>query len=106
MLAALNALRLAGCRRVYLDGSFVSGKGDPADFDGCWDLDGVDLELLDAVLKTFDDGRRAQKEKYGGELFPAEWEADLAGTRFLEFFQEDRFGQQKGILAVDLGALP
>ncbi len=59
---------------MYLDGSFVSGKGDPADFDGCWDLDGVDLELLDAVLKTFDDGRRAQKEKYGGELFPAEWD--------------------------------
>lgn len=107
LLAALQALRTAGCRRAYIDGSFVGAKEEPADFDGCWESDGVDLQRLDPVLQTFADRRRAQKEKYGGELFVAEWEADLAGTRFIDFFQQDKgTGREKGIVAIDLGGLP
>src|SRR5919204_935850 len=67
--AALDGLRAAGCRRAYVDGSFVTTKPDPGDFDGCWETDGVDPARLDPVLMTFDRGRRAQKAKYGGELF-------------------------------------
>ena len=33
--AALASLRAAGCDRVYLDGSFVTAKEEPADFDAC-----------------------------------------------------------------------
>ena len=73
--AALDALRAAGCRRVYIDGSFVTAKERPADFDGCWEVDGVDLAQLDPVLMTFAQRRAAQKRKYGGELFPADWAA-------------------------------
>lgn len=40
--AALDALRTAGCRRAYIDGSFVTAKAMPADFDGCWETEGVD----------------------------------------------------------------
>jgi len=32
---ALHALRRAGCRRAYIDGSFVTAKQQPADFDAC-----------------------------------------------------------------------
>jgi len=107
MFLALDALRSAGCRRAYIDGSFVGAKEEPADFDGCWELDGVDLGELDPVLQTFADRRRAQKAKYGGELFPAEGEADLAGTRFVDFFRQDKVtGREKGIVAIDLGGLP
>jgi hypothetical protein len=67
--AALLALRDAGCRVVYIDGSFVTAKKAPGDFDGCWDTQGVNAELLDPVLLTFDQGRAAQKAKYLGELF-------------------------------------
>jgi len=35
--AALDALRGAGCRRAYIDGSFIAAKEEPADFDGCWE---------------------------------------------------------------------
>lgn len=104
--AALDALRAAGCRRAYVDGSFVTAKPDPGDFDGCWETGGVDPALLDPVLTTFDPGRRTQKAKYGGELFFAHAPADLAGTRFVDFFQRDRSGQPKGIVALDPGALP
>jgi hypothetical protein len=32
---ALLALQRAGCRTVYIDGSFVTAKETPGDFDGC-----------------------------------------------------------------------
>src|SRR6266542_2997918 len=105
--AALDALRAAGCRRAYIDGSFVTAEEAPGDFDGCWEVDGVDLARLDPVLKTFANLRAAQKRKYGGELFPADAPADLDGTNFLNFFQRDRAtGAPKGILAIDLVGLP
>jgi len=100
---ALKALRSAGCKTAFIDGSFISSKVVPADFDGCWDIDGVDPDKLDPVLLTFDPGRAAQKAKYGGELFPASFAANSAGDTFLDFFQEDKTtGQPKGIVAIDL----
>jgi hypothetical protein len=105
--AALDALRAAGCRRTYVNGSFVTAKETPGDFDGCWEVDGVDLARLDPVLKTFANLRAAQKRKYGGELFPADAPADLDGTNFLHFFQRDKRGRApKGIVALDLRGLP
>jgi hypothetical protein len=101
--AALDSLRAAGCHRVYLDGSFVTAKRVPGDFDGCWDTDGVTLDLLDPVLLTFDRGRAAQKAKYLGELFPARLTEGGSGSTFLEFFQTDReTGRPKGIIAIEL----
>lgn len=32
---AVQSLRTAGCTRVYLDGSFVTQKEVPGDFDAC-----------------------------------------------------------------------
>jgi hypothetical protein len=105
--AALEALRTAGCRTVYIDGSFVTTKRIPNDFDGCWDLDGVDPALLDPILLTFDHGRAAQKAKYLGELFPAQFSEGGSGSTFLEFFQIDKeSGNPKGIIAVELWRLP
>ncbi len=105
--AALDALRAAGCRRAYLDGSFVGAKHTPGDFDGCWEATGVDPDLLDPVLLDFAGRRENQKAKYGGELFLADAAADQFGTRFLEFFQRDtRTGSRKGIVAIDLRRLP
>lgn len=58
-------------------------------------------------LLDFTDRRATQKAKYGGELFPADLSADPAGTRFLDYFQQDKTtGKPKGIVALDLGDLP
>ena len=102
---ALESLARAGCKRAYLDGSFVTAKQDPSDFDGCWETAGVDPTLLDPELLDFREGRAAQKARYGGELFLANAAADPAGTAFLDFFQGDREGRPKGIVAIDPGAL-
>lgn len=103
---ALNSFRAAGCRTVYLDGSFVTSKLVPGDFDACWDSVNVDMTRLDPVLLDFNDRRAAQKVKYGGEFFPADWDADGLGTRFLDFFQIDKeTGQRKGIVVIQLEPL-
>jgi hypothetical protein len=101
--AALLALQSAGCRTVYIDGSFVTTKLVPNDFDACWDIEGVDPESLDPVLLIFDEGRATQKAKYLGELFPAQLSESDSGGTFLDFFQVDKeTGEAKGIVAIDL----
>jgi hypothetical protein len=104
--AALLLLKDSGCRRVYIDGSFVTAKEQPGDFDGCWEVGGVDPDKLDPVLLEFANRRAAQKAKYYGELFLANAGADPAGTRFIDFFQFDKDGQPKGIISLDLKDLP
>lgn len=103
---ALGLLKAAGCVRAYIDGSFVTGKDEPGDFDGCWDAEGVDFDRLDERLPTFDRGRATQKAAFLGELFIADARADPQGTLFRDFFQTDREGRRKGIVVIDLRDLP
>jgi len=101
--AAAFALQSAGCRRLYVNGSFTTAIRIPGDFDACWDTQGVDPNRLDPVLKSFANGRAAQKAKYFGELFPAGFLANLSGRTYLQFFQLDKHtGEAKGILLLDL----
>jgi hypothetical protein len=106
---AAEVLRMSGCATVYVDGSFVTSKDVPSDFDGCWDRTGMSLLALqaaDPVLLIFANRRAAQKAKYFGELFPADMVEGGSGFTFLNFFQRDKdTGRAKGILALDLGSL-
>ena len=104
---AAENLKAAGCRILYLDGSYVTTKERPSDFDGCWDTTGVSGQSLDPVLLSFENRRAAQKAKFHGELFPSSAVADELGTTYLDFFQRDKqTGKPKGIIAIDLGAFP
>lgn len=107
LLDASRNLRQAGCQRLYLDGSFVTGKPHPRDYDVCWDPSGVDPTLLDPVFLNFENRRAAQKSKYKGEFFPSGWPADRTGTIFIDFFQIERFsGRKKGIVLIELPTEP
>jgi hypothetical protein len=104
---ALRRLRLAGCRTVYLDGSYVTGKPYPGDFDACWDPSGVDQAKLDSIFLDFRNGRATQKAAFKGEFFPSSMMCTDVGREFLDFFQLERFtGQQKGIVSISLLADP
>jgi hypothetical protein len=103
LLDAAVHLKQVGCRTVLLDGSYVSAKPLPNDYDACWEPDGVDFKKLDTVFDDFGNGRAAQKARFGGEFFPATLIARDIGAAFREFFQIDRFtGRKKGILSVNL----
>ena len=99
---ALELLAAAGCRRVWLNGSFVTAKDEPGDFDACWDTDGVDLDLLDPVLLDMGRGRAAQKARFGGELLPNVVESE-SGLEFAEFFRNERDTGRKGIVLLRIG---
>jgi hypothetical protein len=97
----IEALQRAGCRTVFLDGSFVSEKPTPGDFDACWDTVGVDESKLDPLLLDFENFRKRQKEIFRGEFFPSSNLADGVNN-FVEFFQVDRDGNKKGIVKIEL----
>ena len=68
---AIISLSKAGCKTVFLDGSFITAKPIPDDYDVCWDSRGVDPHKLNPVFLDFSDKRSAQKRLYYGEFFPA-----------------------------------
>ena len=86
---AIDALAAAGCRRLWLNGGFVTAKEEPrptSTHGG--DSEGVDIDALDPVLLDLSAGRAAPKARFGGELFPNVVEA--VGPAFSEFFQNER----------------
>jgi hypothetical protein len=105
LAAALIPLRSAGCTRLFLDGSFVTSKELPGDYDAAWDPLGVNLgflRLIEPVFFDFSNLRAAQKAKYLGEFFPATVPANAVGTTFYEFFQIDKNnGGMKGIVVLN-----
>lgn len=102
LLAGAKALATAGCQYLYLDGSYVTGKPNPGDYDACWDPSGVDPALLDPVFLDFSNARLNQKNKFKGEFFPFGAPAAV-GKVFIDFFQTDRFtGLPKGIVLINL----
>jgi hypothetical protein len=102
LIQACIDLQTAGCEEIYLDGSYVTDKPFPGDFDVCWDPTHVDPKKLDPIFRDFSNQRKSQKEKYGGEFFPSSIKAD--GVRpFLDFFQIDKeTGLEKGIVRIRL----
>ena len=65
-------------------------------------MEGVDPDQLDPVLLTFDRRRTAQKSKFRGELFPAQFTEGGSGSTFLDFFQRDKEGRPQGLMALAL----
>jgi hypothetical protein len=98
-------LQQSGCKRIYIGGSFATDKKLPGDFDVCWaddDVNLVKLQALSPVLLDLTNQNAAQKAEYGGELFPASLNTIFNGKTHLEFFQEDKDGNSRGIIAINL----
>lgn len=105
LLAACRNLAAAGCFELLLDGSFVTEKALPGDYDAAWETAGVDPGRLDPVLLDFSNRRAAMRAKYLGDLFPASAFA-APGVLYRDFFRTDRNGVEKGVVLIDLGSLP
>lgn len=106
LLAGASALRTAGVTALIVDGSFVTKRHNPSDYDCCYKRAECNMSLLDPVLDDFDNERFAMKKKYGGEYFPSEWIECGSFEPFEIFFQHDKNGRAKGVVLLDLGTLP
>jgi hypothetical protein len=97
---ALDDLEAAGCGLVYLDGSIVTDKDVPGDFDLCWETAGVDLRKLDPVFFDLAPPRAAQQARYRGDILPNVRESN-SGMPFVDFFQNNKTtGKRKGIVSI------
>ena len=99
----LAILAAAHCSRVWLNGSFVTTKEVPGDFDCVWSPIGVDRARITALapeILDLSNHRAAQKLRFRGEFFPNIVES-ASTKRFADFFQLDRDGTTKGIVVID-----
>ena len=100
---ASNNLEAAGVKTIWLNGSFITGKKEPNDIDGCWEYHNlIDIKILDPI---FLGSRIEMKKKYGLDFFIANIIEAGSGLPFPQFFQKNRDGDPKGIIVVKLGEL-
>jgi len=104
---ALDLLVIVGCRRVWLDGSFVTdietqAGRSPGDVDVCWDVAGVDIAQLAALAPELHPLRGdpiARRRRFGGDYFPV---VEPIALGQVEAFQFTRDGEPKGIVFLSL----
>lgn len=104
LVDACQGLANAGCATLWLDGSFITTKPEPGDYDATFDVAGIDwiaLGLNHPELMDFDNPRTTQKRRYHGELIPNH----PAGPDMVAFFQTNRDDHPKGIIEIDLRPL-
>jgi len=103
---AIADLKKIGCKAIFVDGSFITKKILPGDFDLCWEEEGVDLVAASKICPgLFDCGRKMEKIKarYRGDVAPSESIADIKkDITFLGLFTEDRQGRAKGIIRISI----
>jgi hypothetical protein len=92
----LANLKAAGCSTFYLDGSYITSKEEPGDYDCAWDPTGVTEEIDPDILQSLE----VRKEKYYGDIFV--YMPELGGFPYLEYFQKDLDDNPKGIVKIDL----
>ena len=98
---AAQNFSLAGVKKIWVNGSFITDKAEPNDIDGCWEYTAsVDIQKLDPV---FLNSRQMMKDKYGLDFFISNYIETDSGLPFPKFFQVNRNGKLKGIILVRLG---
>ena len=92
-----------GCTAVYIGGSFVSTKKNPADIDFCFDISDIDEEKLKKLFPEFFGPNRINKL---GEIRRERkchlFTFDQDDTKFLELLQYGREGNPKGLVKIGL----
>lgn len=105
LFAGLQVLKVAGCKQVWVNGSFTTEKINPGDVDVLYDVQGIRPADLP---KTFQD-KAGRRSFYGGDYIPV----DLANhqlafpTGLFAFFRGVRDSStKKGIVRIRLNTLP
>lgn len=62
----VNMFQECQCQGLYLDGSFITNKQEPNDYDLCWEPTGIEPK---AELKEFLMQRENRKELHLGDIF-------------------------------------
>ncbi|MYD46352.1 MAG: hypothetical protein F4W92_08375 [Gammaproteobacteria bacterium] len=105
-LEAVTQLADARCALVFLNGSYVTEKPYPNDYDACWNPDGIDENRLEPIFRD-PRLRGQQKIRFFGEFFPSTTIVNETEQTFVDFFQNEKStGRKKGIVEINLETDP
>lgn len=96
----ISILKECNCPEVFLDGSFITKKEQPNDYDLCYEPTGV---LATERFREFLRGRSTNKEKYRGDIF-VHMPVPPFYVNHVNNWQKDGRNEDvaKGILRIDL----
>jgi hypothetical protein len=100
---AAISLRAAGCTFFLLDGSFVTAKEVPGDYDACCDYRGMNPFEIDPIFLS---NGATMKAEFLGEIYPETRSSDDGLYSMRDFFQTDRDDVPKGVVILDLRTVP
>lgn len=89
-------LQYSRCSKIYLNGSFITSKPEPNDYDLVWEPTGI---LPTKELKEFLHQREYRKEKHLGDIIVRYPEPPFHFDHFLQW-QIDKDGNAKGIIRI------
>jgi hypothetical protein len=102
---AISELEECGCSKIYINGSFVTKKRNPGDFDACWRDIGENIDkkkMMGKFATLFAGTKEMQHFRYKGDMRPAFDFANLDKC-YLEFFQIDKYDKSvKGIIELEI----
>ncbi|WP_455591482.1 DUF6932 family protein [Bacteroides sp.] len=105
MEGLLMECKQLSCDIIYLDGSFVSTRLNPNDYDACWDTSSKDRESVinNVLASVLSSESEFQKQYYGGEISPA-FDKSPCNLKItvLDYFQKTQEGDDKGIVLIKL----
>ncbi len=104
---AMRQLRDVGCKCIWVDGSFVTAKERPGDYDACFLEDGMDdWPIIELKTCFLDSTSERQLKRYGGEFFSSTLivgsDDKIPRRKYLEYFQSDDDDIPKGIIEIRL----
>lgn len=85
---AILELKSVGCTRIWLNGSFVTKKAVPGDYDCCYDTEGMDMVAFRLAYPVLSNVYRNEEQKQivRGEFYAAD-AVSMLGITVLELFQ-------------------
>ncbi len=96
MVKVVNMFREAKSPEIFLDGSYITTKPEPGDYDLCWEPSGV--EPTDELLEFFST-KVDRKKIYLGDIFPRFPQPPYYVDHFVEW-QSDVEGAPKGLIRI------
>lgn len=93
-------LKHAGCEILYIDGSFITRKEKPGDYDACWEpFVKKNMPANTLLLEDSTFANTWRKERFSGDIFPR---FGGYGDRVEKWQLDSRTNKQKGIIFIDL----
>lgn len=93
-----------GCDTMFVFGSFATKTEQPNDIDVCFDISNLDTAILEKKSSILDNYGCKRYYEYFQVHLPF-FRIDEKDTRLMKFMKNDKYGNERGIIKVNLNDL-